>query len=201
MHSAARLDVLGSEQAYLVLAAARRLEAAGHKVVHLEIGEPDMPTPPHVVEAGIRALRDGLTRYALAAGVPELRDAIAQSLAGHGVRATAENVIVGPGAKPMLFSAALALIQPGDEVLTPDPGFPIYESVIRFTGGRPVYYPLDESRAFAPDVAALAERITPRSRVIVLNLPHNPTGGGAAPGDLPRPDAAAHPHETLVVSA
>src|SRR2546422_1683175 len=97
MHSAARLDVLGSEQAYLVLAAARRLEAAGHKVVHLEIGEPDMPTPPHVVEAGIRALRDGLTRYALAAGVPELRDAIAHSLAARGVRAAAENVIVAPG--------------------------------------------------------------------------------------------------------
>src|SRR2546425_4960263 len=201
MHWAGRLDTLGTEQAYLVLAAARRLEAAGHKVVHLEIGEPDMPTPPHVVEAGVRALRDGLTRYALAAGVPELRDAIARSLAARGVRAGPENVIVTPGAKPMLFCAALALIERGDEVLTPDPGFPIYESVARFAGGRPVYYPLDETRAFAPRVAALAERITPRSRVIVLNLPHNPTGGGAAPGDLPRPDAAAHPHETLVVSA
>src|SRR2546429_5116264 len=192
MHSAARLDTLGTEQAYVVLAAARRLEAAGHEVVHLEIGEPDMPTPPHVVEAGVRALRDGLTRYALAAGVPELRDAIARSLAARGVRAIAENVIVAPGAKPMLFSAALALIEPGAEVLTPDPGFPIYESVIRFAGGRPVYYPLDESRAFAPDVAALAERITPRTRVIVLNLPHNPTGGGAPP-DHPHPPAAPPP--------
>src|SRR5437762_3486032 len=160
MRAATRLDSLGTEQAYLVLGAARRLEAAGHQVVHLEIGEPDMPTPPHVVEAGARALRDGLTRYALAAGVPELRDAIARSLATRGVRAGAENVIVAPGAKPMLFSAALALIEPGAEVLTPDPGFPIYESVIRFAGGRPVYYPLDESRAFAPDVAALAERVT-----------------------------------------
>src|SRR2546430_3788964 len=177
MRSVTRLDWLGTEQAYLVLGAARRLEAAGHQVVHLEIGEPDMATPPHVVEAGVRALRDGLTRYALAAGVPELRDAIARSLATRGVRASAENVLVSPGAKPMLFSAALALIEPGAEVLTPDPGFPIYESVIRFAGGRPVYYPLDESRAFAPDVAALAERITPRTRVIVLNLPHNPTGG------------------------
>ena len=186
MRSATRLDWLGTEQAYLVLGAARRLEAAGHQVVHLEIGEPDMPTPPHVVEAGVRALRDGLTRYALAAGVPELRDAIARSLATRGVRASAENVIVSPGAKPMLFSAALALIEPGTEVLTPDPGFPIYESVVRFAGGRPVYYPLDESRAFAPDVAALAERITPRTRVIILNLPHNPTGGVAAPDDLTR---------------
>src|SRR5438270_11377912 len=113
MHAAARLETLGTEQAYVVLAAARRLEAAGHKVVHLEIGEPDMPTPPHVVEAGVRALRDGLTRYALAAGVPELRDAIAKSLATRGVRASAENVLVSPGAKPMLVSAALALIEPG----------------------------------------------------------------------------------------
>src|SRR5256712_13066540 len=191
MHWAGRLDTLGSEQAYLVLAAARRLEAAGHKVVHLEIGEPDMPTPPHVVEAGIRALRDGLTRYALAAGVPELRDAIAPSLAARGVRAAAENVIVAPGAKPMLFAAALALVQPGDDVLTPDPGFPIYESVVRFAGGRPVYYPLDESRAFAPDVVALAERIRRRSPGIVLNLPHNPTGGGGAAGGSPHLAAPA----------
>src|SRR5947209_7576917 len=177
MRSATRLDSLGTEQAYLVLGAARRLEAAGHEVVHLEIGEPDMPTPPHVVEAGVRALRDGLTRYALAAGVPELRDAIARSLAARGVRATAENVVVTPGAKPALFCTALSVIEPGDEVLCPDPGFPIYESVVRFTGGRPVYYPLDERREFAPHVGAIAERITPRTRVLILNVPHNPTGG------------------------
>src|SRR6266566_385854 len=180
MHAAARLETLGTEQAYVVLAAARRLEAAGHKVVHLEIGEPDMPTPPHVVEAGVRALRDGLTRYALAAGVPELREAIARSLVARGVRAGPDNVVVTPGAKPMLFCAALALIEPGAEVLTPDPGFPIYESVVRFAGGRVVYYPLDETRDFAPDVQAIAQRITPRTRVLILNLPHNPTGGVAA---------------------
>src|SRR3989441_8826716 len=200
LHSATRLDTLGTEQAYTVLAAARRLEAAGHKVVHLEIGEPDMPTPPHVVEAGIRALRDGLTRYALAAGVPELRDAIAQSLAARGVCATAENVIVAPGAKPMLFAAALALIEPGDEVLTPDPGFPIYESVVRFADGRPVYYPLDEARAFGLDVAAIAERITPLSRAIIVNLPHNPTGGIATPDDLAPLAALAPRHDLWVIS-
>src|SRR2546421_11665528 len=189
MHSAARLDTLGTEQAYVVLAAARRLEAAGHKVVHLEIGEPDMPTPPHVVEAGVRALRDGLTRYAVAAGVPELRDAIARSLEARGVRTGAENIVVTPGAKPALFCTALSLIEPGDEVLCPDPGFPIYESVVRLAGGRPVLYPLDGDRGFAPDVHAIAERITPRTGMLVLNLPHNPTGGVAAPGDeerLPR---------------
>ena len=200
MHWAGRLDTLGTEQAYLVLAAARRLEAAGHKVVHLEIGEPDMPTPPHVVEAGVRALRDGLTRYALAAGVPELRDAIARSLAARGVRAGPENVIVTPGAKPMLFCAALALIERGDEVLTPDPGFPIYESVARFAGGRPVYYPLDETRAFAPRVEAIAERITPRTRLLILNLPHNPTGGVAEPQDLARLAELARRHDLWVIS-
>ncbi len=200
MHAAARLETLGTEQAYVVLAAARRLEAAGHKVVHLEIGEPDMPTPPHVVEAGVRALRDGLTRYALAAGVPELREAIARSLVARGVRAGPDNVVVTPGAKPMLFCAALALIEPGAEVLTPDPGFPIYESVVRFAGGRVVYYPLDETRDFAPDVQAIAQRITPRTRVLILNLPHNPTGGVAAPRDLEALADLAQRHDLWVIS-
>ena len=200
MHPADRLDTLGTEQAYLVLAAARRLEAAGHAVVHLEIGEPDMPTPPHVVEAGARALREGRTRYALAAGVPELRDAIAQSLATRGVLAGPENVVVTPGAKPMLFSAALALIEPGAEVLTPDPGFPIYESVVRFAGGRPIYYPLDQQRAFAPHVAAIRDRITPRTRVLILNLPHNPTGGIATPHDLAALAELAERHDLWVIS-
>jgi len=200
MRSATRLDSLGTEQAYVVLGAARELEAAGHKVVHLEIGEPDMPTPSHVVEAAIRALHEGRTRYALAAGVPELRDAIAQSLVARGVRATPENVIVGPGAKPMLFSAALALVEPGDEVLCPDPGFPIYESVVRLAGGRSVYYPLDEARAFAPDVAAIAGLVTPRTRAIILNLPHNPTGGVATLDHLARLGELAQRHGLWVIS-
>jgi aspartate/methionine/tyrosine aminotransferase len=200
MRTAPRLDTLGTEQAYVVLGAARRLEAQGHKVVHLEIGEPDMPTPPHVVEAGVRALRDGLTRYALPAGVPELRDAIARSLALRGVRATAENVVVTPGAKPALFCTALALIASGDDVLCPDPGFPIYESVVRFAGGRPVYYPLDEAREFAPHVEAIAERITPRTRVLILNVPHNPTGGVATPGDLAALADLARRHDVWVIA-
>ncbi|HEV2751316.1 MAG TPA: pyridoxal phosphate-dependent aminotransferase [Gemmatimonadales bacterium] len=200
MRSARRLDTLGTEQAYTVLGAAKRLEAAGHRVVHLEIGEPDMATPPHIVEAGVRALRDGLTRYALAAGVPELRDAIAGSLAMRGVRATAEHVVVTPGAKPILFCTALAVIEPGDEVLCPDPGFPIYESVVRFAGGRPVYYPLDQSRHFAPHVAAIAERITPRTRTLIVNLPHNPTGGVATPRDLESLAELAQRHDLWVIS-
>lgn len=200
MRTAARLDTLGTEQAYVVLAAAKRLEARGHHVVHLEIGEPDMPTPPHVVEAGVRALQRGLTRYALAAGVPELREAIAQSLAARGVRAGPESVVVTPGAKPMLFCAALALIGPGDEVLCPDPGFPIYDSVVRFAGGRPVYYPLDETRAFAPHVEALAGKITPRTRALILNLPHNPTGGVATAQDLATLAELAQRHDLWVIS-
>ena len=200
MRSATRLDILGTEDAYVVLDAAKRLEAAGHRVLHLEIGEPDMPTPPHVVEAGVRALREGRTRYAVAAGLPELRDAIAQSLAARGVRASAENVIVTPGAKPMLFCAALAVIEPGDEVLCPNPGFPIYESVARFAGGQPVYYPLAESRAFAPDVDAIAARVTPRTRVLIVNLPHNPTGGVASADDLARLAALAERHDLWIIT-
>src|SRR3989440_11939497 len=132
MRSATRLDWLGTEQAYLVLGAARRLEAAGHRVVHLEIGEPDMATPPHVVEAGVRAMRDGLTRYAPAAGVPELREAIARSLAARGGHAPAENVVGTPGAEPAPFCTALSLVAPGDEGRCPDPGVPIYQSGVRF---------------------------------------------------------------------
>jgi len=200
MRFAARLDTLGTESAYVVLDAARKLEAAGHRVVHLEIGEPDVPTAPHVIEAGIRALREGRTRYAVAAGVPEFRDAVAQSMAQRGVRVAAENVIITPGAKPMLFCAALALINPGDEVLCPNPGFPIYESVVRFAGGKPVYYPLDKARGFAPDVTAIAALITPRTRLLILNLPHNPTGGIATPDDLARLAALAERHDLWVIS-
>ncbi len=200
MRTAPRLDTLGTEEAYVVLAAARGLEAQGHKIVHLEIGEPDMPTPPHVVEAGVRALRDGLTRYALPAGVPELRDAIAQSLALRGVRARPEHVVVTPGAKPALFCTALALVAAGDEVLCPDPGFPIYQSVVRFAGGRAVYYPLDESREFAPRVEAIADRVTPRTRVLILNLPHNPTGGVATARDLAALADLARRHDLWVIS-
>ncbi|HEX4628280.1 MAG TPA: pyridoxal phosphate-dependent aminotransferase, partial [Gemmatimonadales bacterium] len=151
-------------------------------------------------EAGLRALRDGLTRYALAAGVPELRDAISRSLGLRGVRAFAENVVVTPGAKPALFCAALALVAPGDEVLCPDPGFPIYESVVRFAGGRPVYYPLDETREFAPHVEAIAGRITPRTRVLILNLPHNPTGGVMTARDLAALAELAQCHDLWVIS-
>jgi aspartate aminotransferase len=174
------------------MVAARRLESEGQHVVHLEIGEPDGATPPHVVEAGVRALHDGHTRYVDPAGLPALREAIATSLAWRGVRGSAaENVVVVPGAKPMIFYALLAVLEPGDEVLVPDPGFPIYPSVVRFAGAVPVSY---------PDVASLAALITPRTRALVVNLPANPTGVVATPDALSAIATLAQRHDLIVVS-
>lgn len=188
---ASRVNVLSGEGAFEVLAAARRLEDAGRDVVHLEIGEPDGTTPPHVIEAGVRALHDGQTRYVSPAGLPVLRGAIAESLTWRGVRAPAESVIVVPGAKPMLFYALLAVVEPGDEVLIPDPGFPIYSSVVRFAGAVPVGYRLD---------AGLAALITPRTRALVVNLPGNPTGGVASPNALSALAELAQRHDLTVIS-
>src|SRR2546425_9575981 len=164
---ASRVIALSGEGAFEVLAAARRLEDAGQQVVHLEIGEPDGATPPHVVEAAIRALHDGHTRYVNPAGLAALRDAIAASLSWRGVRAAAENMVVVPGAKPMIFYALLAVLEAGDEVLVPDPGFPIYPSVVRFAVAVPVRYPLDALGAV--DVERLATLIGPRTRALVVN--------------------------------
>ena len=170
---------LETESAFDVLTRARRLETRGRDVVHLEVGEPDFPTPGHIVEAGVRALRGWATRYAPPAGLPELRAAIADSMRDRGVVATPEQVIVTSGAKPMLFYALTALVTAGDEVLVPDPGFPIYRSVVTFAGGRPVGYPVTPARPSGLDPGEIARRITPRTRVLVLNSPHNPTGTAA----------------------
>ncbi|HXG97012.1 MAG TPA: pyridoxal phosphate-dependent aminotransferase [Gemmatimonadales bacterium] len=196
---ASRVNALSGEGAFDVLVAARRLEAAGRHVIHLQIGEPDGATPPHVVEAGIRALHDGHTRYVNPAGLPVLRDAIAASLAWRGVQgALAENVVVVPGAKPMVFYALLAVVEAGDEVLVPDPGFPIYPSVVRFAGAVPVRYPLDATGAV--DVARLAALISPRTRALVVNLPGNPTGGVATTDALRAIAELALRHDLVVVS-
>ena len=154
---AAALDRLGTETAFEVLARARALEAQGRRIVHLEIGEPDFDTPPHVVEAGVRALRDGLHALLPGAGLPELREACAAHLSRHrGIAVDPARVLVAPGAKPFLLFAVLATCDPGDEVDLPEPGFPIYESVIRFAGPRPVPLPLREERGFAFDAGDLA---------------------------------------------
>jgi aspartate/methionine/tyrosine aminotransferase len=175
---AERMSQLGTESAFDVLVRARALEAQGREVVHLEIGEPDFDTPEHVVEAGVRALRDGQTHYTPAAGIPQLREAIAAEIGRtRGVRLEPERVVVTPGAKPIMFFVIMALAGPGDEVIYPDPGFPIYESVIRFAGATPVPLTLREEQgfSFAPD--ELTRLVTDRTRLVIINSPHNPTGG------------------------
>jgi len=178
MRLSQRMARLGTETAFEVLVRARALEAQGKNVVHLEIGEPDFDTPAHIVEAGARALKGGATHYGPSAGIPELRAAIAEdSTRWRGVRATPEMVVVTPGAKPIMFFVILALVDEGDEVLYPNPGFPIYESMIRYIGGNPVPVRLLEEKAFSLDVDQLCSKVGPRTRLIILNYPHNPTGG------------------------
>jgi aspartate aminotransferase len=169
---------LGTESAFDVLVRARDLEARGKEIIHLEIGEPDFPTAPHIVEAAARALRDGWTHYGPPAGLPQLREAIAEDVARRrGIRVEPAEVVVTPGGKPIMFFTILALVDQDDEVLLPNPGFPIYESMVHFVGGRVVPYRLPEDRDFDIDVGEMVEKITPRTRLIILNSPHNPTGG------------------------
>ena len=178
MRLSQRMARLGTETAFEVLVRARALEAQGRSVVHLEIGEPDFDTPPHITEAAVRALKAGATHYGPSAGLPELRQAVAEdSTRRRGVRATPEMVVVTPGAKPIMFFVILALVDEGDEVLYPNPGFPIYESMIRYIGGNPVPVRLLEEKAFGLDVGQLCDKVGPRTRLIILNYPHNPTGG------------------------
>jgi aspartate aminotransferase len=196
-----RMARLGTETAFEVLVRARALEAQGRNVIHLEIGEPDFDTPGHITDAAIAALKGGATHYGPAAGLPELRQAIAEdSTARRGVRATPEMVVVTPGGKPVMFYAILALVDPGDEVLYPNPGFPIYESMIRYIGGTPVPVRLLEDKDFALDVDQLVSRITSRTKLIVLNYPHNPTGGVIPEAGLRAIADAAVKHGVPVLS-
>lgn len=175
---AASLGRLGTETAFEVLARAKALEAEGRRVIHLQIGEPDFDTPPHIVEAAAKALRDGQTHYCPAPGIPALREACAAHLSAHrGLACDPGRILVTPGAKPFLFFGVLATCDPGDEVIYPDPGFPIYESVIRWSGATPVPLPIREDRGFAFTAEDLAERLTPRTKLVILNSPANPTGG------------------------
>jgi len=185
MHVAPRMSRLGTESAFEVLARARALERQGRTIIHLEIGEPDFDTPRHITEAAVEALHGGATHYGPAAGLPELREAIAEdSTRRRGVRATPEMVVVTPGGKPIMFFVILALVDEGDEVLYPNPGFPIYESMIRYIGGVPVPVRLLEEKSFELDVDQLVGRVGPKTRLIILNYPHNPTGGTIPEGGL-----------------
>ncbi|HEX3723434.1 MAG TPA: pyridoxal phosphate-dependent aminotransferase [Nitrolancea sp.] len=175
---AERMSRLGTESAFDVLVRARALEAQGRSVVHLEIGEPDFDTPAHIVDAGVAALRAGQTHYTPAAGIPELREAIAEYVGRtRDVPLDAAQVVVTPGGKPIMFFTILALVGLGDEVIYPDPGFPIYESVINFAEATPVPLPLREESDFGFDIAELESLITERTRLVIVNSPHNPTGG------------------------
>ena len=178
MQIADRISRLGVEGAFAVLQQARALEAQGKRIVHLEIGEPDFPTPQHIVDAGIRALQDGWTHYGPTMGLPDLREAIAKRLvATHSLDISPGRIGVMPGAKPALFFAMMAVIEKGDEVIYPDPGFPIYSSMVRFLEGVPKPIPLLESRGFSLDLDRLKDSITGKTRMLILNSPHNPTGG------------------------
>jgi aspartate aminotransferase len=176
---------LGTESAFAVLARAGELERRGRTIIHLEIGEPDFPTPPHACEAAFAAVCAGQTHYCPTAGLPEFRAAIANEISRtRGISVPAERVLVGTGAKPFLFFTILAVCDPGDEVIYPDPGFPVYESAIGFAGGVPVALPLREERDFAFDLDELAARLSTRTRLVILNSPNNPTGGIVSAADL-----------------
>jgi aspartate/methionine/tyrosine aminotransferase len=176
---------IGVETAFDVLVEARRLEAQGRSIIHLEIGEPDFNTPRHIIEAAQCALDEGWTHYGPTQGYPDLREAIAEDVSvSRGIQVDPEQVCVVPGGKPIIFFPMLALIEDGDEVIYPNPGFPIYESMIRFTGGVPVPIPLIEERGFAFDLDLLRRKITDRTRLLILNSPQNPTGGVIPREDL-----------------
>ena len=192
---------LGTESAFEVLARAKALEAAGKQVIHLEIGEPDFPTAEHISRAAIDALHAGHTHYVPAPGIPELREAVAAFLERTGrLTAPPDRVIVTPGAKPIMFFTILALAEPGDEVLYPDPGFPMYESITAFAGATPVPVPLREANGFRIDVDELAGLITPRSRLLIINSPHNPCGSALTREDCEAIADLALRHDLVVLS-
>jgi aspartate/methionine/tyrosine aminotransferase len=178
MRFAERMSRLGTESAFEVLAKARALERQGKEIIHLEIGEPDFDTPAHIAEAAKRALDGGATHYGPAAGLPEVREAIAKDVAAtRQIDVGPDEVVVTPGAKPIMYFVITALVNPGDEVIYPNPGFPIYESVVNFVGGRPVPIPLREESGFGFDMDEFERRAGPQTRLIIINSPQNPTGG------------------------
>ncbi len=185
MKLAERMSRIGVETAFEVLVRARELERQGRRIIHLEIGEPDFPTPRHIVEAAKRALDEGWTHYGPTQGYPELREAVAAYVCRtRGVSVGPEHVSIVPGGKPIIFFPMLALLEPGDEVIYPNPGFPIYESMIRFLGARPVPIPLEECRGFSFDLDRFRDSLSEKTRLVVLNSPQNPTGGVIPPADM-----------------
>jgi aspartate/methionine/tyrosine aminotransferase len=185
MRLAQRVDRLGTETAFEVLATVKQLEAEGKSIISFAIGEPDFETPENIKEAGCRAIQNNETHYGPSAGIMPMRETIAKYIAEtRGIRVTPENVVVTPGAKPIIFHSILACVDPGDEVIYPNPGFPIYESMIRFVGAKPVPLPLVEEKNFSFDVDHLRSLVTERTKMIIINSPQNPTGGVLSKSDL-----------------
>jgi len=185
MKLAERMGRIGVEGAFNVLVKAKALEAQGRDIIHLEIGEPDFPTPAHIVEAAKQAVDAGWTHYGPPQGLPELRQAIASYICRtRGIKVGPEHVCVVPGGKPIIFFPMMALLEPGDEVIYPNPGFPIYESMINFLGAKPVPIPLVEERGFSFDLNLLRDRLSAKTKMLILNSPHNPTGGVIPASDI-----------------
>ena len=201
MKIAQRMSRLGTESAFEVLAKARRLEAEGMEVIHLEIGEPDFNSPSNIIDAGKRALDEGYTRYSPSPGYPELRERIAKEVREtRGVSVSGDNVVVTPGGKPIMFFLMMAVVDPGDEVLYPNPGFPIYESMISFVGGVPVPMQLHESKDFNIDIDEIAGQITGRTKLMVINSPNNPCGSVIPREDLEQLSELAKQHDIIVLA-
>jgi len=201
MKLAERMSRLGTETAFEVLAKAKSLEAEGKEVIHLEIGEPDFDTPENIIRAAIDALNEGKTHYGPAAGVPDLRKVIAEDMGKRrNIKIHPDQVVVTPGAKPIMFFTILALIDEGDEVMYPNPGFPIYESVIDFVGAKSVPYPLREEREFSFHVAEFMSLITDKTKMIILNSPQNPTGGILTEDDLKAVAKVAQEKDIYILS-
>jgi aspartate aminotransferase len=201
MNFAERMSRLGTESAFEVLARAKALERQGKEIIHLEIGEPDFDTPAHIREAAKRALDSGATHYGPAAGLPELREAIAKDVgATRNIPVAPEEIVVTPGAKPIMYFVITALVNPGDEVIYANPGFPIYESVINFVGGVGVPIPLREDSGFGFDLDLLERKASKKTRLIVINSPQNPTGGVLEPDQLGRIAEVARTYQIPVLA-
>lgn len=201
IHIAERMGRLGTETAFEVLAEARRLEAMGQRIVHLEIGEPDFATPDNIIDAAVRAMRAGATHYTPASGIPEVRAATAAYVAREtGVPTAMENIVITPGSKNILLFALLSLVEEGDEVIIPDPGYPIYRSLVDFIGARAVSLPVRQRNDFRPDPEELRSLVTPRTRMLIVNSPQNPTGGVLLREDCEAIARIAQEHDLIVLS-
>ena len=201
MKLAERMTRLGTETAFEVLAKARGLEREGRDIIHLEIGEPDFDTPSNIIDAGKRALESGFTHYGPSPGLPEVRDRIAEEVSQtRNISVTGDNIVITPGGKPIMFFTILALVDEGDEVLYPNPGFPIYESMIEFVGGVPVPMKLLASRDFRVDVDEVAGQITPRTKLMILNSPNNPCGSTIEKGELEGLAELARDHDIVILT-